>query len=231
VIADMPTTNTTTSASTASAAGSESESESEAMIQNKARARDDMETSVQHEPTQRPHILLLKQFRPPLDRVCIEIPAGLIDEGESPHTCALRELKEETGYTGSIVPSSSSCSSSSSSPTPNITTSTSPTNPTASTYPGITHFNDPGFTNTATHLIHVRVDLSHEGNKAPGTKTRLEENEHVDAFWVPVSELYARCVALEREEGYAIDARVGTLAEGIEMARRLGLGMGMRMGG
>ena len=32
--------------------------------------------------------------------VVIEIPAGLIDAGESPEVCAVRELKEETGYVG-----------------------------------------------------------------------------------------------------------------------------------
>lgn len=31
------------------------------------------------------------------------MPAGLIDEGETAEECALRELKEETGYVGEIV--------------------------------------------------------------------------------------------------------------------------------
>ena len=48
-------------------------------------------------------VLLVEQFRVPLDRVCIELPAGLIgdDDGgadESPETAAGRELEEETGY-------------------------------------------------------------------------------------------------------------------------------------
>lgn len=30
----------------------------------------------------------------------IEVPAGLIDEGETAEEAALRELKEETGYVG-----------------------------------------------------------------------------------------------------------------------------------
>lgn len=30
----------------------------------------------------------------------IEVPAGLIDEGETPAECAVRELKEETGFVG-----------------------------------------------------------------------------------------------------------------------------------
>jgi ADP-ribose pyrophosphatase len=50
-----------------------------------------------------PHILLQKQFRPPIAKVVIEVPAGLIDEGENAEVCALRELKEETGYVGEIV--------------------------------------------------------------------------------------------------------------------------------
>lgn len=45
-------------------------------------------------------ILMVKQYRNALDRETIEIPAGgLADENEDPYDCAMRELKEETGYT------------------------------------------------------------------------------------------------------------------------------------
>ena len=47
-----------------------------------------------------PELLLQKQYRPPIDKVVIEVPAGLVDGGESVETCAVRELKEETGYVG-----------------------------------------------------------------------------------------------------------------------------------
>ena len=48
-------------------------------------------------------LFLVRQFRPPLGRYVIEFPAGLIDDGESPETTAVRELREETGYSGTVI--------------------------------------------------------------------------------------------------------------------------------
>ncbi len=44
-------------------------------------------------------ILLVKQFRYPMQEILLELPAGKIDPGEAPETTALRELEEEVGYT------------------------------------------------------------------------------------------------------------------------------------
>ena len=44
-----------------------------------------------------PRVLLLRQFRHAADGVIWEVPAGRLDPGESPETCARRELEEETG--------------------------------------------------------------------------------------------------------------------------------------
>lgn len=55
-----------------------------------------------HHPSAPPRIVLQKQFRPPVGRVVIELPAGLVDEGETAVECATRELKEETGYVGEV---------------------------------------------------------------------------------------------------------------------------------
>ncbi|WP_074205810.1 NUDIX hydrolase [Parasphingorhabdus marina] len=47
------------------------------------------------------HVLLVEQFRVPLGRNCIELPAGLVGDetaGEAADIAAIRELEEETGY-------------------------------------------------------------------------------------------------------------------------------------
>ena len=102
----------------------------------------------------------------------------------------MRELKEETGYVGTVDEE-----------TPVM-------------------FNDPGFCNTNLTMVHVNVDLEREENRQP--KPQLEENEFIECFTVELGRLYAECRRLE-EEGYAIDARVGTLAEGIDIAKRWGV--------
>ena len=39
----------------------------------------------------------MRQFRPAVEDYTLELPAGLIEPGETPEECARRELKEETG--------------------------------------------------------------------------------------------------------------------------------------
>jgi len=130
----------------------------------------------------------------------------------------LRELHEETGYFGQVVKAENGmerscmmfndpgkyphlCSAKWVSRSHSLTLSSC----------------SPGFCNTNLHLIHVKVDLTDPRNKNPQPK--LEENEFIECFMVPLRDMWQMCRDLEKE-GYAIDARVGTLAEGFEIMKK-----------
>uniref|UniRef100_A0A673TFP6 ADP-sugar pyrophosphatase n=1 Tax=Suricata suricatta TaxID=37032 RepID=A0A673TFP6_SURSU len=85
-------------------------------------------------------IVLVKQFRPPMGGYCLEFPAGLIDDNESPEAAALRELEEETGYKGDVA----ECS------------------------PAVCL--DPGLTNCTTHIVTVTINGDDAENVRPKPK-------------------------------------------------------------
>ncbi|XP_062611696.1 ADP-sugar pyrophosphatase-like [Saccostrea cucullata] len=86
-------------------------------------------------------IVLVVQYRPPMQCCTVEFPAGLVDEGESPEVAALRELYEETGYTASVKHvAPASCL-------------------------------DPGIGNTTVQLVTVEIDGNDEKNVNPKQKT------------------------------------------------------------
>ncbi len=48
-------------------------------------------------------IVLVKQYRYAVSDLLLEIPAGKLEGGEEPVDCAIRELKEETGYSAAAI--------------------------------------------------------------------------------------------------------------------------------
>ena len=48
-------------------------------------------------------VVLVKQYRKAVEKELWEIPAGKIEIGENPKECAIRELKEETGYSAENI--------------------------------------------------------------------------------------------------------------------------------
>ena len=47
----------------------------------------------------RSKVVMLRQYRPVMNEYLYEVPAGTLNKGEKPLSCAKRELLEETGYT------------------------------------------------------------------------------------------------------------------------------------
>jgi 8-oxo-dGTP pyrophosphatase MutT (NUDIX family) len=61
--------------------------------------------------TEEGEVLMVRQYRHPIEETLLEIPGGFIDENETPEQAMTRELKEETGhefssikYVGKIAP-------------------------------------------------------------------------------------------------------------------------------
>lgn len=49
-------------------------------------------------PVLKNHLVMISNYRYPINEWSLELPSGVIDEGELPKQAAIRELEEETGY-------------------------------------------------------------------------------------------------------------------------------------
>jgi len=54
-------------------------------------------------PIFRDNVVMVKQYRHPIQAYSLELPAGHVASAESPEECARRELKEETGFKASKI--------------------------------------------------------------------------------------------------------------------------------
>lgn len=90
-------------------------------------------------------LVLVRQYRPPARGEVIEFPAGILDEGETPEQAALRELREETGYTGTAL----------------------------RIFPAA--YNTPGMSDERVHIVCAEIDESLPENLAPSASHEFGE--------------------------------------------------------
>jgi ADP-ribose pyrophosphatase len=50
------------------------------------------------------HVIFVRQYRHAAKKYTLEIPAGKVEKGETPKQAALREMREEIGYVGKLLP-------------------------------------------------------------------------------------------------------------------------------
>ncbi|KAI7894062.1 NUDIX hydrolase domain-like protein [Mucor mucedo] len=140
--------------------------------------------------TPKPEILLVVQYRPAIERYCIEFPSGLVDK-DDPIDAAQRELKEETGYTV---------------PRDKILLTKTPL-----AY-------EPGLTNSCCYVAKVTIDTSEL--TAPPVQELEPDEWSLQTISLPLEGLMNHLLALKESQKnlLVIDSRVHALASGIAYA-------------
>lgn len=140
-------------------------------------------------------VALVSQFRAPLGMQCLELPAGLVDPGETATDAALRELREETGLVAAAEDVRLL--------SPRL-------------------FNDPGLTGSDCKLALVEVDMRREENQTP--RAMQEDSEDIRVLRVALPELAAFLQAASRlrPDPMAVDAKLWGVALGLSLLTQAG---------
>ncbi|GET93458.1 nudix hydrolase-like protein [Leishmania tarentolae] len=139
-------------------------------------------------------IVVVAQYRPPLDSVCLEFPAGLVDNNETPGQAAIREMYEETGF---VVDETDIVS----------------VSPPLST--------EPGLTDSCCVVVRFNVDCERVENQNP--KQHLDDGEDIEVLMIPISEPKNAVNALsdvvkryqEKGQRAIVDAKLYTFMEAL----------------
>eukprot|EP00127_Corallochytrium_limacisporum_P005502 Clim_evm19s207 gene=Clim_evmTU19s207 len=134
-------------------------------------------------------LILILNFRAPIQEFVVEFPAGLLDPGETdPFSAAVRELKEETGFSGTPIKT--------------------PGNPV------MTLFTDPWKSSEKMGSVSLTVDPDLPENANP--QQQLEREECIEVLVLPVKGLRQNLESIVQKFGYGLDAKLYKFAQGLE---------------
>jgi len=146
-------------------------------------------------------LILIANYRPPIDRFVLQLPAGLIENPENCKEEASRELKEETGFIPEKILDILD--------TKNI--------------PEISPilYGDPWKSTENGKLVILQVNGDDEKNQHVTQSLELSENIQVHRFKISAS-LLQDIISFSKENGFEIEAKVYALCLGIALGRKWG---------
>lgn len=140
---------------------------------------------------QKDQLVFIANYRPPVDQFVLEFPAGLLDNTDIEEN-ALRELKEETGYTGSKI----------------IT----------QTQQQVIAYEDPWKSNECGYILQIEIDGDSPENLSP--QQHLEESENIRVHLLEINkDLINNLLKLAQDNNYLILAKMWSFVQGLAFAQ------------